>query len=390
LKATSRRTVADRPLKRAIEAAKPPRTPRPKTLWGGMFTVSKDQRPVRRFVCIPPLTIDWTIPRTHDEWLDCPNDRRPVRSNLKDKVRKKEPYDLALIRPIIRGFELAMPHNDVLLRIFSERVVAGHLGAIVTAAPDLRERLLASDIHRGRPFILDPNWSLSCGLWDIAHFPVEGAGLTTQQRQLVHDYRQYALKRAYRFWWKRTHFLNKDDRSDLFQVAYLELCLTAKTFNPELGFSFGTLIQKALSGAFHDWIRERWSVVHRSPEAWKRWRARYKGISWSWMDDPLLASIEPKQDNLADDGIVGAARKWHSHENLQALTTTGWQAAESCLTPRELEVFRARCCADQPASQNELATQMGIRPDSVSALEVQARKKFAEAARLMLADKWQK
>jgi hypothetical protein len=350
---TKRKLVAteplrDRPLKHAIEAAKPV-VVRSKTLLGGAFVV---KLPKRRRKLVEP--------------------GRP-------------PYELAIVRPILRGFLDAMPTNDAMLRFHARIALEAHLGkgSVLEVAPDLRARLEA--LRPWPSLTLHPNW--------LPPVP----GLNFEQCALVERYRRYAMRRADSFWWKRNHFLNHADRLDLRQVAWLELCLTARTLDLSLGLKFGTPIKKALAGAFFDWMRERYSVVHRSPEAWKKWIAE-RGKAVSWLDEGMEIPVRK------DGGIVNwiprdfpdrteAAREIKSREDLAgALTTTGWQLAENCLTPRELEVFRARY-VDNPGarpSQKELGARLGVRPDTISALEVSGRSKFAEAARLMLAEKWRK
>ena len=367
----------------------------------------------RKRLLVGPFSVEPTPGFEPRKW------RRLVAAKL-----RQEPHELAVMRPILRGLADNIRDDAALeahARILGDAYFNNgrfldkatfqkgrQLARIVDVAPDLRQW-----IETTRPplsLTLDDNWRSSWGIGrfgpvddvdysdDLHHFLIDRSGLSYEQRALVAAHRQYAIKRADSFWSRRTHFLNSADRADLRQVAQLELCLTAKTFDPSLGFSFATPLQKALTGAFYDWMRERYSVVHRSREAWDKGRARWGG-EVSWFDDSLEIPVDDhKQEwitkDLPDHGQVEAASERSAWEKLNfgTLLSAGWQIAESCLTPRELEVFRARHTAhpfDRP-SQKQLAERLGIRPDSVSALEVSARKKFAEAARLLLANKWQK
>jgi hypothetical protein len=241
-----------------------------------------------------------------------------------------------------------------------ERHLKGTGAKIVAIAPDLLDRLEA---------LRKPN--------PAAPAMLSVQGLSPEQQDLAFRYRNYALARAKEFWQARWHLLNLDDLDDLRQTALIELCVAAKRFNPSWGVKFGAYIRLSIGGALADWLRESWSVVHRSPDAWKGWRAAHGPKGADWHDRSLDAPIRVTDEwstSLLD--LLPARGPDLEHLTDIKIIRERARLAAGHMSGLEHDVFVNRLLAPDPVPVADLADRHRVTKDYIYKVEARAVDKY--------------
>jgi RNA polymerase sigma factor (sigma-70 family) len=302
----------------------------------------------------------------------------------------------------IKSYGRWLPH---IARYEVERHLVGTGAKVAIVAPDVLERLELLRSPNPLPAIIRSSWD----------------GLSREQCDLVEQYKPYALARAKEFWIERvqrrelgvvTGYLHSADLDDLRQTALLELCTSARWFDPAAGVSFASFVSLAVKGAIEDWARERWSVVHRSNEAWKAWRKEW-GKPTKWLDESLDAPLKPSggesgtyhdpEDDKGDGSTLlalGVSPGSYGPGQQSGLPVPSdewfgdWAVDSGMMQPEDIvksmahqlsavehDVALSRLLAgSDPTPQKVLADRYGISEGRISQIEARVRDKIVHKA----------